>query len=348
MAIIIAATSTSYLLPTKAPFTARIVNAAHNVTEDDIKHSFSSLSVKEVRSLCHKPGVFFVEFQDAEGLKQCLDHYWLFEIKGRPIRTFIVPPPRPSVKNIDNCCRGETEASVVEPEHQEKHQHRVPSQWISFKEDRPEREFRSCGFDLNEWRGSTVPSSVEIDVKPEQERRPLRARRHRSPHKEETLPKEDRPQRESKPPGFDPNVLSAWRGSTVPSSVEIDVKPEHEKRTVNVSSRRGPQEEGRAPHEPRFGKTPPVAAGRPHDESYVLPTQAPFIAKIINAAYSVTEDDLIRALSSLFVKDIKPFGHKGGNFLVEFQDVQGLKQCLDKYWGFGNQGSPNQNPRSRA
>ncbi|KAL0246340.1 hypothetical protein GEMRC1_007552 [Eukaryota sp. GEM-RC1] len=79
---------------------------------------------------------------------------------------------------------------------------------------------------------------------------------------------------------------------------------------------------------------------RPHDESYDLPTEAPFTAKIINAAYSVTEDDIKQTFSSLFVKNVRPFGRKGANFLVEFQDVQGLKQCLDKFWMFEIKGRP--------
>ncbi|KAL0239661.1 hypothetical protein GEMRC1_009769 [Eukaryota sp. GEM-RC1] len=74
-----------YELPSETPFTAEIVNVAYSATEADIRQAFSSLPVKEVRSPSNIPGTFFVEFLDVQGLKQCLDQYWMFMIHDRPI-----------------------------------------------------------------------------------------------------------------------------------------------------------------------------------------------------------------------------------------------------------------------
>ncbi|KAL0239365.1 hypothetical protein GEMRC1_009473 [Eukaryota sp. GEM-RC1] len=90
-----------YELPSEAPFTAKIVNVAYNATEADIRQAFSSLPVKEVRSPSNIPGTFFVEFLDVQGLKQCLDKYWMFKIHGRPIRTYVASTPRSSVKPLN-------------------------------------------------------------------------------------------------------------------------------------------------------------------------------------------------------------------------------------------------------
>ncbi|KAL0251940.1 hypothetical protein GEMRC1_001152 [Eukaryota sp. GEM-RC1] len=83
-----------YDLPSEVPFTAQIVSVAHCVTEVDIQQAFSSLTVKEIRSPGNMRSVFFVEFHDLQGLKKCLDEYWLFKIKGSPIRTYVASAHR--------------------------------------------------------------------------------------------------------------------------------------------------------------------------------------------------------------------------------------------------------------
>ncbi|KAL0239704.1 hypothetical protein GEMRC1_009812 [Eukaryota sp. GEM-RC1] len=90
-----------YELPPEAPFTAKIVNVAYSATEADIKQAFSSLPVKEVRSPSNIPGTFFVEFLHVQGLKQCLDKYWMFKIHDRPIRTYVASAPQSSVKPLN-------------------------------------------------------------------------------------------------------------------------------------------------------------------------------------------------------------------------------------------------------
>ncbi|KAL0239430.1 hypothetical protein GEMRC1_009538 [Eukaryota sp. GEM-RC1] len=90
-----------YELPSVAPFTAKIVNVAYSATEADIKQAFSSLHVKEVRSPSNMPGTFFVEFLDVQGLKQCLDKYWVFKIHGHPIHTYVASAPQFSVKPLN-------------------------------------------------------------------------------------------------------------------------------------------------------------------------------------------------------------------------------------------------------
>ncbi|KAL0246094.1 hypothetical protein GEMRC1_007310 [Eukaryota sp. GEM-RC1] len=228
----------SYVLPTQAPFIAKIINAAYSVTEDDLMRALSSLPVKDIKPFGHKGGNFLVEFQDVQGLKQCLDKYWGFEIKGRPIKTFVAEP-RNSATDASNW-RGATEPSAIggmfEQEPNERRQHRGPPQRgfrgdrdsfrnergerDSHREDRPQRDSKPPGFDpnvLSAWRGSTVPSSIEIEVKPEQERRPQRVPRRRSPHKEDTVPKEERAPREPTVP----DKIDNWRGSTVASSLDM-------------------------------------------------------------------------------------------------------------------------------
>ncbi|KAL0242396.1 hypothetical protein GEMRC1_004959 [Eukaryota sp. GEM-RC1] len=96
-----------YELPPEAPFTAKIDNVAHSTTKDHIKHAFSSLPVKEVRSSSNVSGRFFVEFLDVQGLKQCLDQFWMFEINGRPIHPYVASVPRSSAMDDDDC-RGAT------------------------------------------------------------------------------------------------------------------------------------------------------------------------------------------------------------------------------------------------
>ncbi|KAL0239539.1 hypothetical protein GEMRC1_009647 [Eukaryota sp. GEM-RC1] len=91
-----------YELPSETPFTAKIVNVAYSATEADIRQAFSSLPVKKVRSPSNIPGTFFVQFLDVQGLKQCLDEYWMFEIHGRPIRTYVASTPRYSVKPLNS------------------------------------------------------------------------------------------------------------------------------------------------------------------------------------------------------------------------------------------------------
>ncbi|KAL0240162.1 hypothetical protein GEMRC1_010268 [Eukaryota sp. GEM-RC1] len=90
-----------YELPSEAPFTAEIVIDANNVTEIDIKHAFSSLPVTGIRSPPNTPGQFFIVFSDVQGLKQCLDQYWMFKIHGYPIRTYVASAPQSSVKPLN-------------------------------------------------------------------------------------------------------------------------------------------------------------------------------------------------------------------------------------------------------
>ncbi|KAL0250884.1 hypothetical protein GEMRC1_000098 [Eukaryota sp. GEM-RC1] len=91
-----------YELPYEAPFIAKLVNVAYNTTEAGIKRTLASLPVKEVRSSGNIPGQYYVEFLDAEGLKQCLDEYWMFKIHGRPIRTYVASAPQSSVKPLNS------------------------------------------------------------------------------------------------------------------------------------------------------------------------------------------------------------------------------------------------------
>ncbi|KAL0229137.1 hypothetical protein GEMRC1_013757 [Eukaryota sp. GEM-RC1] len=90
-----------YELPSEAPFTAKLVNVAPSTTEADIKRAFSSLSVTTVRSSRKIPGTFFVKFHDVQGLKQCLDKFWMFKIHDRPIRTYVASAPQSSVKPLN-------------------------------------------------------------------------------------------------------------------------------------------------------------------------------------------------------------------------------------------------------
>ncbi|KAL0239825.1 hypothetical protein GEMRC1_009933 [Eukaryota sp. GEM-RC1] len=90
-----------YELPSEAPFTAKLVNVAYNATEDDIQRVFSSLPIKVVQSPFNMPGIFFVEFLDVQGLKQCLDQYWMFDINGSPIRTYVASAPQSSVEPLN-------------------------------------------------------------------------------------------------------------------------------------------------------------------------------------------------------------------------------------------------------
>ncbi|KAL0246050.1 hypothetical protein GEMRC1_007266 [Eukaryota sp. GEM-RC1] len=92
----------NYELPFEAPFTAEIVNVAYSATEADIQRAFSSLHVTEVRPSCDKRGRFFVEFLDVQGLKQCLDKYWMFKIHGRPIRTYVASVTQSSSDPLNN------------------------------------------------------------------------------------------------------------------------------------------------------------------------------------------------------------------------------------------------------
>ncbi|KAL0240029.1 hypothetical protein GEMRC1_010136 [Eukaryota sp. GEM-RC1] len=90
-----------YELPSEAPFTAEIVIDAHSVTEIDISHAFSSLPVTGIRSPPNTTGQFFVEFSDVQGLKQCLDKYWMFKIRGRHIRTYVASAHRSSLQPMN-------------------------------------------------------------------------------------------------------------------------------------------------------------------------------------------------------------------------------------------------------
>ncbi|KAL0239906.1 hypothetical protein GEMRC1_010014 [Eukaryota sp. GEM-RC1] len=109
----------SYVLPTQAPFTARIVNAPLNVTKNDIRRTFSSLSVTDVRPNNRfsgkKSGNIYVDFQDVDGLKQCLDKYWMFEINGRPIRTYVADAPKSTATchRVTTNLRGVSEPLVI-------------------------------------------------------------------------------------------------------------------------------------------------------------------------------------------------------------------------------------------
>ncbi|KAL0239467.1 hypothetical protein GEMRC1_009575 [Eukaryota sp. GEM-RC1] len=89
-----------YQLPSEAPFTAEIANVPDSASKADIKQAFSSLPIKEVRSPSNIPGTFFVEFLDVQGLKQCLDEYWMFKIHDRSIRTYVASAPQSSVKPL--------------------------------------------------------------------------------------------------------------------------------------------------------------------------------------------------------------------------------------------------------
>ncbi|KAL0229636.1 hypothetical protein GEMRC1_013181 [Eukaryota sp. GEM-RC1] len=64
-------------------------------------HAFSSLPVTGIRSPPNTTGQFFVEFSDVQGLKQCLDKYWMFKIRGRHIRTYVASAHRSSLQPMN-------------------------------------------------------------------------------------------------------------------------------------------------------------------------------------------------------------------------------------------------------
>ncbi|KAL0240139.1 hypothetical protein GEMRC1_010246 [Eukaryota sp. GEM-RC1] len=110
-------------------------------------------------------------------------------------------------------------------------------------------------------------------------------------------------------------------------------------RTVVISPSRGRD----PPHHSfssKAGEEPHVSTPRPSHEEYELPSEAPFIAEIATVANSTTEADIKQAFSSLHVKEVRSSSNMLDTFFVEFLDVQGLKQSLDKYWMFKIHGRP--------